>query len=122
MAFIALIVFLFGATLFNVGSTVPGSGVAPAAQSGRAALEIVGVEPVAVAGRAFKSGERVRVTAGGRRKTVTASARGSFKVVFTGANVCNGLIVVASGSEGSRATVAFAQLSSVHCLEPGANG
>jgi hypothetical protein len=122
VAFIALIVLLFGATLFNAGGTVPGSGMAPAVQSGRAALEIVGVEPVAVAGRAFKAGERVRLTADGRRKTVTASARGSFKVVFLGANVCNGLVVVASGSEGSRATVAFAQLSSVHCLERGANG
>jgi hypothetical protein len=122
MAFMALMVLLFGVTLFNAGGTVPGSGMAPAVQSGRAALEIVGVEPLAVAGRAFKAGERVRLAADGRRKTVTANARGRFKVVFPGANACNGLVVVASGSDGSQATVAFAQFSSVHCLEPGANG
>ncbi len=71
-----------------------------------------------VAGRAFKPGERVRLSADGRRKTVTAGARGGFKVVFPEANVCNGFVAVARGSKGSRATVTFAQFSNVHCLEP----
>ncbi len=95
--------------------TAEKNGVGP---TGRASLKIVGIEPVAVAGRAFKPGERVRLTADGRRKTITAGARGGFKVVFPEANVCNGFTAVARGSAGSRAVVTFAQFSNVHCLEP----
>ena len=69
---------------------------------------------MAVAGRNFKAGERVRLTAEGRRKTVTAGTRGGFKVVFPEANVCNGFAAVARGSEGSRASVTFGQFLNVH--------
>jgi hypothetical protein len=117
MALFVLLALLVGAPTLTAGS-----GTAPAKQTGRASLKIVAVEPVAVAGRAFKPGERVRVSADGRRKTITASTRGGFKVVFPEANVCNGFAAVARGSAGSRATVTFAQFSNVHCLEPNTAG
>jgi hypothetical protein len=116
MALLVLLVLLLGLPAMSLASS---SGTTPADKSAaRAALKIVGIEPVTVAGRAFKSGERVRVSADGRKKTVTAGTRGGFKVIFPQANVCNGLVVVARGSEGSRATVTFANFSNVHCLEP----
>lgn len=98
--------------------TAESSPTAADTTAARATLKIVGVEPVTVTGRAFKSGERVRVSADGRRKTVTAGARGGFKVIFPQASACNGLVVVARGSDGSRATVTFANFSNIHCLEP----
>jgi hypothetical protein len=116
MALLALLVVLLGLPAMTL--TSESSTNSPAQPAARATLKIVGIDPVAVAGRAFKPGERVRLSADGRRKSVTASARGSFKVFFPVANGCNGLVVVARGSEGSRATVAFANFSNVHCLEP----
>jgi hypothetical protein len=117
MAPLPLLLVLLG--LATTTLTADGSGTATAAMpTGRASLKIVGIEPVAVAGRAFKPGEQVRLSADGRRKTVTAGARGGFKVVFPEANVCSGFVAVARGSEGSRASVAFAEFSNVHCLEP----
>lgn len=115
MAFVALIAILLGLPAMSLASDSPTAADTTAT---RATLKIVGVEPVTVAGRAFKSGERVRVSADGRKKTLIAGARGGFKVIFPQANVCNGLVVVARGSEGSRATVTFANFSNIHCLEP----
>lgn len=116
MALLALIAILLGLPAMSLASESTQTATdKPAAQ---ATLKIVGVEPVTVAGRAFKSRERVRVSADGRKKTLTAGARGGFKVIFPQANVCNGLVVVARGSEGSRATVTFANFSNIHCLEP----
>ena len=109
MALLALLLVLFG---------LPTAAGGPATATARPSLKVVAVQPVAVAGRSFKAGERVRLTADGRRKTVTAGTRGGFKVVFPEANACNGFTAVARGSEGSRATVTFAQFSNVHCLEP----
>jgi hypothetical protein len=103
------------ALLLVLGFAMPSS---EAHGTARASLEVVGVEPVGVAGRNFKAGERVRLTVDGRRKTVTAGPRGGFKVVFPAANACNGFTAVARGSEGSRASITFAQFSNVHCLEP----
>jgi hypothetical protein len=97
---------------------LPGTSPASEQTAPRATLEIVGIEPVAVAGRGFKSGERVRVSADGRRKLVTAGALGGFRVLFLRASACDGLVVVARGAQGSRATVTFENLSNVHCLEP----
>ena len=117
MAFVALLAVVIA--LPTMTAAADGSVTAPAANpTGRASLKIVGIDPVAIAGRNFKAGERVRVTAEGRRKTVAAGARGGFKVVFPEANACNGFTAVARGAEGSRATVTFAQFSNVHCLEP----
>jgi hypothetical protein len=89
---------------------------APAASTaGRATLEIVRTSPLTVAGRGFKPKERIRVTADGRRKFVTAGTRGRFTVAFLAANACNGVFVAAVGSKGSRASVTF---SNIHCREP----
>lgn len=116
MALLALLALLLGLPAMSLTSE---SSTAPAKKpAGQANLRIVQVSPVTVAGRAFKAGERVRITADGRRKSVTAGARGAFKISFPEANACNGVVVVAVGSEGSRATVTFAQFSNVHCLEP----
>ena len=117
MAFLALLVVLLGLPAMTLTSA--GVTSAPAQPASRASVKIVDIDRVAVAGRAFKPGERVRLWADGLRKSVTATSRGSFQAVFPAASVCNGLVVVARGSEGSRASVAFANLSNVHCLEPG---
>jgi hypothetical protein len=121
MALIALILFLFSATLVPAGGTVVESS-AVASQTSRAALKVVRAQPLTVAGRGFRAGERVTVKADGLTRSVTAGARGGFTVTFPEANTCNGVVVVARGSKGSRATVAFAQFSNVHCLEPNPAG
>jgi hypothetical protein len=120
MALIALILFLFSATLEPAGGArVVESGTT---QANRASLKVVRAQPLTVAGRGFRAAERVRVTADGRSRSATAGARGGFAVTFPEANTCNGVLVVARGSKGSRATVTFAQFSNVHCLEPNPAG
>jgi hypothetical protein len=81
-------------------------------------VEVVQTSPLTVAGRGFKPKERIRVTANGRRKFVTAGRRGRFEVAFPAAKTCNGVFAVAVGSKGSRASVTFAQFSDIICLEP----
>jgi hypothetical protein len=112
MALLALLAILVG---FSATTVTPETTTHPA---DRATLRIVRIQPLAVSGRAFKAGERVRVSANGRHRTVIAGSRGGFKVVFPAANACNGVVVVARGSEGSRASVVFANVSNVHCLAP----
>jgi hypothetical protein len=118
MALIALILFLFSATLVPAGAESVESGTVTSPQTGGAALKVVRAQPLTVAGRGFRAAERVKLTANGRSKSVLASARGGFTVTFPEANTCNGVVVVARGSKGSRAAVTFAQFSNVHCLEP----
>ena len=120
MALIALILFLFSATLVPAGAEGVESGTVTSVS--RASLKVVRAQPLAVVGRRFRAGERVKLTAGGRSRSVTAGARGGFTVTFPEANTCNGVLVVARGSKGSRATVTFAQFSNVHCLEPNPAG
>jgi hypothetical protein len=109
-------IFALIAILLPTATVTPASN-SPAKPTGRATLIVVALQPVTLAGRGFKAAERVRVTVEGRRKSVTAGARGGFKVVFGQLSACNGFIAVARGSEGSRASVAFANFSNVHCLE-----
>lgn len=117
MTRIALVATLLALPATSLAST--GAATAPSEQAGRrAALEIVEVEPVTVEGRGFKSRELVRISADGRQKRVTAGAAGRFVVLFSRARACNGLVVVARGSKGSRAAVTFQSLSGIHCLEP----
>jgi hypothetical protein len=116
MVLLVLLAVLLGLPTMTLAAE--SSPTAADKSAARATLKIVGIDPVAVAGRAFKSGERVRVSADGRHKRVTAGARGGFKVSFPQASACDGLVVVARGSEGSRATVTFGQYSNIHCLEP----
>jgi hypothetical protein len=66
-------------------------------------------DPVVVAGRGFVARERValRVVIGSRafRRTVRATAIGSFRAAFAEADAqCHAYSVVARGGEGSRAT------------------
>lgn len=112
LGLLALVVGLACTTLTSDGVTATEPSFV------RPALKIAAVKPVTVIGQGFLPGERVRVTAAGYRRTVTAGARGGFGVVFAQANACNGFVAVARGSEGSRASVAFANFSNVHCLEP----
>ena len=75
-------------------------------------LKLVGTAPPAVRGSAFHAHERVRLVL--RRRagapTIThasADSAGSFVATFTGVRVnrCGGFSIVATGSEGSRATM-----------------
>jgi hypothetical protein len=119
MAFLALIALMVGLAPLTLTSESDSSGgTRVAGPSGPAVLRIVAIRPLTITGHGFKPGESVRVSGDRFRKTVTAGARGGFKVGFPRANVCNGVVVIARGSEGSRATIAFAQFSNVHCLDP----
>lgn len=79
-----------------------------AGSSGKANLRLVDRDPLTVQARGFKARERVRVTASvpqTLRKTIRATATGSFRVVFSEVSVdrCNLVRVVAIGAQGSRA-------------------
>jgi hypothetical protein len=113
MAILGLLALVLGLAPMTL---VPERVTTAETSSGRPALTIAAVKPVTIVGRGFLPAERIRVTVDGYRKTVTAGPRGGFKVVFPRANACNGFAAVARGSEGSRASVAFA---SVHCVDGG---
>jgi len=120
MAFLALLVLVVGLpyTLFNVGGTIPGSdNDAPMelAVPRAPALALKSVRPTIVYGLGFKARERVRIT-GAVKKTVRATAGGTFSARI-GRDACQGFTIVAVGSGGSRATLNFAQISNVHCLD-----
>jgi hypothetical protein len=78
-------------------------------------LKLVRPAPLTVQGLRFKAGERVRLTvrhARNGRRTVTAGPRGGFVVRFAGVvyDRCDGLLVTAIGSEGSRAVLTRPEL------------
>jgi hypothetical protein len=107
-----LLTFLAGLTLFNVGGTVPSSGLgeveqAPLRETGRARLTIKPMHvSVLVAGRGFKPAETVRLT-GGNPVRVRASGRGTFQVrIHT--DPCGAIMIRAMGSRGSRASARYA--------------
>ena len=84
------------------------SGVAASGESAsRPALKLMSGTPLRVAGSHFLAGERVHVAAISARKAskrVVANANGRFVATLAVAyDRCNGLIVVATGSRGSRA-------------------
>jgi hypothetical protein len=114
MLLLALFVFLGSMTLFNLGGSVPQTGVgevqlAPAAPS-KARLMIKRVVPTTiVAGAGFRSGEVVRLT-GVPTRQVRASAKGTFTIRFR-SDPCSSLTVTATGSKGSRASVNYSQFS-----------
>jgi hypothetical protein len=73
-------------------------------------LRVETLEPFAVVGSHFVSGERVTVTVrsnGRNRRSVVASRDGSFVAIFRGFvyDVCSGYLVVATGDRGSHARV-----------------
>ena len=105
-----------GATATSISARSTGS----AGSAGKAYLRLVDRDPLTVQGRAFKSRERVRVVAsvpasdqtlasGSElvRKTVRASATGSFRVVFSEINVdrCSLVRVTSIGARGSLAVL-----------------
>ncbi len=118
MILLALLVFFGSTTLFNVGGSVPGTGLgevqrAPAARS-TAQLTIKRVIPMAiVAGTGFKSGELVRFS-GVPVKQVRASAKGTFTLRLR-IDPCSSFSITAIGSKGSRAGVNYSQL---YCAAP----
>ena len=113
MAVLGLIAMLLG---LPATSLAPESGTkASPSSSARPTLTLVRIEPLTVAGRGFKRGERVSVSANTRRKVVVAGMNGGFTISFRG--ISCGAVIVARGSEGSRASLAF-NFSNVHCLEP----
>jgi hypothetical protein len=112
-AFIVLVACGAMATSISAGSTDS------AGTTGKANLRLVDRDPLTVQGRAFKSRERVRVvaflpesepTASGSeivRKTVRATATGSFRVVFSEITVdrCTLVRVTSVGARGSLAVM-----------------
>lgn len=90
----------------GLGGTTQGEKAMPAKGSpvaaSRANLTVMSMQPLSISGRGFKSGERVRVSTGTGRKSVTASSTGRFLVRFAAARCAAGAIV-AVGSKGSRA-------------------
>jgi hypothetical protein len=71
-------------------------------------INVTRVIPITVTGAGFKVAERVRVVVRSpaiHRKTVTASRRGRFTVIFrSAAGKCASIHALAIGNKGSRAT------------------
>ncbi|MGH3084983.1 MAG: hypothetical protein ACRDNP_13205, partial [Gaiellaceae bacterium] len=65
-------------------------------------------------GRGFNSSERVVVSTGTKRKSVTANSLGPFEVRFAGLK-CAGATIRAVGSKGSRAAT---RPPRILCVEP----
>ena len=124
---IAIAAALLVSATMGADTLVPGSaGSNPKTAlngSGKAQLMPVGLAPLMVKGTGFKSGETVTLRATENpvktRRTVKASASGTFVVRMGVSNSCNGMTVVAIGSKGSRASFNFSQ---VVCAAPGAQG
>jgi hypothetical protein len=99
---------LFGVGLgFGSGST---EEAPPRASTAPAQLRIVSTSPLVVGGLGFSPRERVRLTATGdrvRTRTVTASSRGTFRVVFRlrAADPCAAGIAVSARGSTHAATV-----------------
>jgi len=114
MLLLTLLVYFASMTLFNVGGSVPETGLgkvqqAPAAHS-TARLTIKRVIPTTIlAGTRFRSGEIVRLT-GVPVRQVRASANGTFTVRFH-SDPCRSFTVTATGSKGSRAAVNYSQFN-----------
>jgi hypothetical protein len=113
MPFFVLLTFFAGLTLFNVGGTVPSTGLGEVEQAplvettGRARLAIKPLHvSVLVAGRGFKPAEMVRLT-GGNPVRVRASVRGTFQFRLH-TDPCKGFTIRAVGSKGSRASAQYA--------------
>jgi hypothetical protein len=85
-----------------------------AASNGRASISLRSLQPLTIAGRGFKSRERVRVTGAGSR-TVVATRGGGFLLRMGYRDPCASLSITAVGSRGSRASLNFSQL---YCAAP----
>ena len=100
---------LLAAVLSVIAASTAGATVSDVDAAKRTAkLHATSTQPLKVRGVGFAPRERVRVTARSRSaakaKAVVASAAGRFEVTFPTIAVdrCNGAVVSALGSEGSR--------------------
>jgi hypothetical protein len=114
MLLLALLLFFSSMTLFNLGGSVPQSGLgdvqkAPAVNSAPRLMIKRVIPTTIVAGSGFRSGEVVRLT-GVPTRQVRASAKGTFTIRFR-SDPCSSLTVTATGSKGSRASVNYSQFS-----------
>jgi hypothetical protein len=94
------------AITFTLAGTL-GLGCGAAQTSAGARHPVVRPTETGVRGLGFASRERVRVVATGRQRVVRrlrAGAGGGFVVAVPGIENCAGFTVVATGSDGSRAT------------------
>jgi hypothetical protein len=111
---VLLALLLYPSFLSADGATAESGKATPMAALGRPTLVITNLEPLSVAGRGFKPGERVTVRFESRRKATTATRAGRFVVRFANTS-CDGGTIVAIGSKGSRAVANFSPLL---CVEP----
>lgn len=105
------IVIALAAGLALLGSAANGAGEA----RGKATLKLTRGAPLTVRGTQFVPGERVRLTVSGARKTsrrVAANGTGAFtaQFAFTFDRCGGGLMVLAVGSEGSRAGIKLPEM------------
>lgn len=101
------LVIALALSLALFGSAASGGG---GVSSGKATLKLVRGAPLTLQGAQFVPGERVRVSAVSEQrqtKRVIANRRGVFVVGFPQVTYdrCNGLIALAVGSRGSRASL-----------------
>lgn len=91
-----------------------GSAVGGGESRDKATLKLARGVPLTLRGAHFLPNERVRVTVSSklkRTKPVTASDSGAFVVRFQDAyDRCSGLLAIAAGTRGSRATLKMPQL------------
>jgi hypothetical protein len=116
LALVFAVFFLPSYTLFNVGGSVPSTGLGDVLQApmpaatGSPKLAIKAVHPfVIVAGTGFKRGEVVKLTGVGTKR-VRASARGTFTTRLRNSNPCGGISLTAVGSKGSRTALNVSEL------------
>jgi hypothetical protein len=113
---VLLVALILALVVLRGGSVA--ADASPAAAERRATLALSSLEPLSVAGRGFKVSERVRVSAESSRKSLRASSRGRFLVRFADVDPCNGVVVTAVGSKGSRASITFTGTWRLHCAAP----
>jgi len=109
-----LIGLLFLLITLGLGGAALEGDAAATKPAARATLTITSMHPLEVIGRGFKPSERVVVSTGSKRKSVTATSGGRFEVRFAGLR-CAGATIVAVGSKGSRAAT---RPPRVLCVEP----
>jgi hypothetical protein len=111
---VLLIGLLLVLIALGLGGAAQGEDLASTTSPVRANLTITSMYPLEVSGRGFKPSERVIVSTGTKRKSVTAGLGGRFVVRFA-ALKCAGSTIVAVGSKGSRAAT---RPPRILCVEP----
>jgi hypothetical protein len=84
----------------------------------RPSLKVTLVQPFTLAGKGFKARERIRISADASRKSVRATATGGFVARLVAVDPCNAFAILAVGSRGSRASLAYHPTWRLHCAAP----